>query len=140
MSKTVAVFGTFDFLHIGHLHMLKQARRYGEELVVVLSRDSAVKMLKSKGSVQTERERRALVDALEIVDRVVLGDTEIGTYRSLARIRPDVVAIGYDQRLLKKDLMAYLRKTGKSISVVTLKPYKSGTRKSSLIKKALGVS
>lgn len=93
MTKVMAQ-GTFDILHPGHLHYLRESANLGEELVVVIARDSRVK--EKKGLYFNEDERRKMVEALEPVDKAVLGsDGDI--YSTVEEIDPDVITLGYDQ-------------------------------------------
>ncbi|MFB6217549.1 MAG: adenylyltransferase/cytidyltransferase family protein [Candidatus Aenigmatarchaeota archaeon] len=92
--KTVMAQGTFDILHPGHLHYLRESADEGDELVVVISRDSRVKG--KKDLCFSENERREMVDALEMVDRAVLG-SEGDIYSTVKEIDPDVITLGYDQ-------------------------------------------
>ena len=46
--QRVAVFGVFDGIHAGHQDFLRQAREYGDELVVIVARDKSVTQLKGK--------------------------------------------------------------------------------------------
>ena len=48
--KTVLAFGTFDVLHPGHIHYLKKAKGLGDRLVVIVSRDDSVRLIKKKGA------------------------------------------------------------------------------------------
>ena len=92
----VVVFGTFDILHPGHLQFLKAAKRYGTELIVVVTRDSAVRFQKHRAPLMHEREREAMVNALRCVDRAVLGDAP-GRWTMITKLKPDVICIGHDQ-------------------------------------------
>ncbi len=92
--KTVMAQGTFDILHPGHLHYLKQSARHGDRLVVVISRDS--RMRNKKDLYFSEDKRREMVGALEVVDRAVLG-SEGDIYSTVERADPDVITLGYDQ-------------------------------------------
>ncbi|MFH1181685.1 MAG: adenylyltransferase/cytidyltransferase family protein, partial [Candidatus Woesearchaeota archaeon] len=53
---TVMVFGTFDILHRGHEHFLRQAKKHGR-LIVVVARSSIVRKLKGKPPMFSERKR-----------------------------------------------------------------------------------
>lgn len=86
--------GTFDVLHPGHLHYFRKSAELGDELVVVIARDSRVN--DRKNLVFSEEERREMVEALEVVDRAVLG-TEGDIYETVREIDPDVITLGYDQ-------------------------------------------
>ncbi|PSG98957.1 MAG: FAD synthase [Nanohaloarchaea archaeon SW_7_43_1] len=93
--KTVMAQGTFDILHPGHIHYLEESSGMGDELVVVISRDSRIK--KRKDLVFSEDERKKMVEALESVDRAILG-SETDIYDTVRNVNPDVITLGYDQK------------------------------------------
>jgi FAD synthetase len=87
--------GVFDLLHPGHLYFLTEARRLGDELVVVVARDQTARRLKHEPYVP-EMIRREMVEALKPVDRAILGSpTDI--YQTVVEVRPDLIALGHDQ-------------------------------------------
>lgn len=92
--KTVMAQGTFDILHPGHIYYLKKSAELGEELVVVLARDSRVK--DRKNLVFDEDERREILEALECVDNAILG-SEGDIYSTVEQVDPDIITLGYDQ-------------------------------------------
>jgi len=94
--KVVLANGCFDILHVGHLRYLKGARALGEVLVVAINSDRSVRAIKDPGRpILDERERVALVSALECVDYVVLFD-EPDVTRVLKTLKPAVHAKGTD--------------------------------------------
>ena len=93
--KTVMAQGTFDILHPGHIHYLKESSRMGDELVVVIARDSRIE--KRKDLVFSEDERKEMIKALESVDRAILG-SETDIYDTVRDVNPDVITLGYDQK------------------------------------------
>lgn len=114
--KTVMAQGTFDVLHPGHLHYLQESRKLGDELVVVIARDSRL----DRKLVFSEDERRELVEALEMVDRAILG-SEGDIYSTVEKIDPDVITLGYDQSHEEKDVKAMAEKaTDHSVEVVRI--------------------
>jgi FAD synthetase len=130
--------GVFDILHLGHLHYLVEAKRLGDELVVVVARDSTVRKLKHE-PVTPEEMRREMIEAMKPVDQAVLGD-ETDRYVTVEKVKPDIIAIGYDQEVdeekLNKDLAE--RDMG-HIKVVRLPKFDddlNGTRK--IISKIIG--
>lgn len=129
--KTVLVFGAFDVIHPGHIDFLKQARECGERLVVSIARDSYIKQWKGKVPIHSEETRRQYVLRTGLVDEALLGDEVPGSYTLVRRIHPDVVCLGYDQDLFRRDITAWLARHAPETSVVTLKPYKPETYKSS---------
>lgn len=92
--KTVMAQGTFDIIHPGHIHYLRESAELGDELVVVVARDSRVGQ--HKDLVFDEDERREMLEALEVVDRAVLG-SEGDIYATVSDVDPDVITLGYDQ-------------------------------------------
>jgi len=87
--------GVFDLLHPGHVAFLREARKLGDELVVVVARDSTAKRFKHP-PITPESNRLEMVGALKPVDRALLGN-EGDIYEILDEIRPDVIALGFDQ-------------------------------------------
>lgn len=95
-KRVVFTNGVFDILHAGHIHLLRQARSLGDVLVVGVNSDASARRLKGKNRpINSERDRLALVAALDSVDHVVLFDEETpaGLIRTL---RPDIHAKGGD--------------------------------------------
>lgn len=65
--------GIFDILHAGHVQFLRQAKALGDILVVGINSDGSVQRRKGQGwPINSEQDRLALVEALEMVDYVVL--------------------------------------------------------------------
>jgi D-beta-D-heptose 7-phosphate kinase/D-beta-D-heptose 1-phosphate adenosyltransferase len=99
----VAVSGGFDPIHIGHVRMFEQAKELGDELVVILNNDNWLN--KKKGfAFMPEKERKEVIEALRVVDRVVLtkhkkDDSDVSVCRELRLIKPDVFANGGDRKL-----------------------------------------
>lgn len=114
----VMATGVFDILHLGHLHYLQQAKKLGDELVVVVARDSTVRRMKHE-PVTPERIRRELVDALKPVDHALLGH-EGDIYRTVEEVRPDVIALGWDQSFDAEEVEAECRRRGVPAQVVRL--------------------
>lgn len=112
--KRVMAQGTFDVLHPGHLHYFERSRALGDELVVVLSRDSR------HGDRKTffdEKERKKMVEALETVDRAVLG-SEVDIYETVEKIDPDIITLGYDQNHSEEDVKKMAEKaTGHKVCI-----------------------
>ncbi len=98
----VAVSGGFDPIHIGHIRLFEEARRLGDELVVILNNDNWLR--KKKGHVfMPEKERKEVIEALRPVDRVILtshtkNTKDISVSKELKKIRPDIFANGGDRK------------------------------------------
>ena len=101
----VLATGTFDILHPGHVYFLTQARALGDELFVIIARDSNV--THKPKPILPEEQRLEMVNALGMVDKAFLG-SEKDMFEPLRQIRPDIITLGYDQRfdtdLLEKEL------------------------------------
>jgi len=125
--------GVFDLLHIGHLHYLREAKRLGDELVVVIATDETVRKRKHNPIIPQDM-RRELVEALKPVDRAVIGHAD-DPLKIVEEIDPDIIALGYDQDA--GDLERRLRERGIGAKVVRCTRYSdydlNGTRK--IIKK-----
>lgn len=130
-SKLVMCFGTFDILHPGHLSYFEQAKRYGDRLIVVVGRDSTVLRLKGKLPRHNEQERLAAIQAALPADTAVLGNEGGDFYAIIGEHRPDVIALGYDQ----KANVDALKERFPDIILVRLKSFEPEKYKSSLLKK-----
>lgn len=124
--------GTFDLLHIGHIYFLKEAKKLGDELVVVVARDNTVRELKHE-PVTPEKMRLELIKELKIVDKAALGHKK-DMYAIVEELHPDIIALGYDQIHDEQKITKELRRRKLNIKVVRLPEYTgmedlNGTRK-----------
>jgi cytidyltransferase-like protein len=131
--KTVLMFGTFDILHPGHLRILKQARLLGDKLVVVIALDSTVNAIKKRSPVHNQEERQKQIQAVSSVSRAILG-YEDDKYKVLDEVRPDIIALGYDQEAFVDMLKPELKKRGLKTKIVRLKSYRPEIYKSSKLR------
>ena len=124
MVKVMAT-GTFDLLHLGHIYYLKEAKKLGDKLAVVVATDSTVRRLKHE-PVNHEEVRLKLIKELKIVDEAYLGH-EDDIYEIVKEIKPDVIALGFDQIHDEKNIKAELKKRGINAKVVRLNEFKGGS-------------
>lgn len=102
-KKVVMVSGGFDPVHIGHVRMFKEAKKLGDELVVLLNNDNWLKL--KKGYVfMPEHERKEIIEAFDAVDRVILSSHEkntkdISISKDLRALRPHIFAKGGDRHV-----------------------------------------
>lgn len=103
-KKVVAVSGGFDPLHIGHVRMFQEAKKLGDELVVIINNDHWLRDKKG-APFMPEEERKEIIEAIEGVDRVVLTDHAPGEYfndrsvcRALRAVHPHIFANGGDRK------------------------------------------
>jgi FAD synthetase len=120
MVVRVMATGVFDLLHPGHLYFLTEARKLGDELVVVVARDQTARRLKHETYVP-EHVRREMVEALKPVDRAVLGSTT-DIYETVVAERPQVIALGYDQVWNEKEVERECSRRGVPVRVVRIGP------------------
>ena len=120
MGVRVMATGVFDLLHPGHVYFLEEARRLGDELVVVVARDQTARRLKHEPYVP-EHLRREMVEALKPVDRAVLGSTT-DIYETVVRERPQVIALGHDQPWDAREVERECARRGVPVKVVRLGP------------------
>jgi len=104
MNKRIVCAGTFDHLHRGHMDYLKQARSLGEELIVIVARDETVMKIKGFFPTDNENTRKRNVELTGIPEHVVLGNLDSDLFLILEELNPDVIALGYDQRVPEKEI------------------------------------
>jgi len=122
MTK-VMVFGTFDILHPGHLNLFRQAKRLGDELIVVVARDKTVEEVKGKKPMYDEKSRLKKVQCSVMVNKAVLG-REDDKYSLIEEIKPDAICLGYDQDSFTSSLPEELIKRGLKAKIVRVTKYK----------------
>src|ERR1044072_3236090 len=137
--KVVLVGGVFDLIHPGHIRTLLGARSHGDVLIVVIARTStALKLKKYRQIYHDEDLRRELVSSLSFVDLAVTG-RESSLYDTVEFIKPDIIALGYDQTHSEKEIAENCRKRNLNVRVIRLNTPVPKI-KSSKIKEELGES
>jgi len=116
----VLATGTFDLLHPGHLLYLSEAKALGDELYVIVARDSMIKH-KPKPIIP-EGQRLAMVTALRMVDKAMLG-SETDMFEPLREIKPDIIALGKNQFFSDKELEKQLKSHGINAKVVRIQSF-----------------
>lgn len=131
-QKIVFTNGCFDILHIGHIKYLKEAKTYGDKLIVGLNSDSSVRRLKGmQRPIVPENERAEVLDSLKPVDYVVIFEED--TPMELIKIvRPDVLVKGGDYTEENIVGANYVGTYGGRVVVI---PYVAGRSTTSLIDK-----
>ncbi len=100
-KRVVAVSGGFDPLHKGHVRMCIEAKKLGDELVVILNNDAWLRAKKGAAFMDQE-ERKEILEGLEAVDRVVLTQhaehpADMSVCAELRALKPDIFANGGDR-------------------------------------------
>lgn len=95
--KTVAVAGHWNPLHVGHLALLKEARRMGDKLVVIVANDTQAALKREPVLIPLE-ERMMIMGSIRGVDEVVAAiDTDSTVKETLRLVMPDILASGCDE-------------------------------------------
>ncbi len=127
----VMATGVFDILHLGHIYFLEEARKLGDELIVVVATDKTAEQMKHN-PITSQDMRVKLVSALKPVDKAVLG-YEGDRYTIVKEMKPDIIALGYDQKHDEEQIRSDLKEHGLDVKVVRLEPFMDhdldGTRK-----------
>ncbi len=110
--KRVMAVGVFDLLHAGHLHYMEQAKSLGDHLTVVVAHDDTVRMRKHE-PVTGQELRRRMVNGLKPVDEALIGNPpEVPIFDILPVVKPDVIALGYDQEHAEDRIRSQLDELG----------------------------
>lgn len=137
--KVVLVGGVFDLLHVGHIHTLKSAKLLGDVLIIVVATDSTVSNInKNRKIYHDENSRLELVSSIKFVDKAVIGRKK-SIYDTVEFVRPDIIALGYDQIHDEIAMKKNCFDRGLNIEVVRLSS-PLPELKSSIIKNELGNS
>jgi FAD synthetase len=121
--KTVLASGVFDLLHYGHIRFLEEAKNSGgsdSRLVVIIARDETVRSLKGRGPIIPEDQRRAVVEALRVVDEALLGFEDLDLDRVIQQVKPDIIAVGHDQEAIKNQVKKIKKARELQIEIFTI--------------------
>ncbi|HYA55155.1 MAG TPA: adenylyltransferase/cytidyltransferase family protein [Nitrososphaerales archaeon] len=121
--RVVFIGGGFELIHYGHVYTISRARSLGDVLVVSVARDNTIRKRKKREPLINEGDRVRLLSALRDVDAAILG-VEGDIYVTLQKVKPDIVALGYDQYHLEEEVEREAAKRGMKLKVVRLdSPY-----------------
>lgn len=130
-KKIVVGGGCFDVFHYGHLSFLKNARKEGDFLIILLESDEFIKKNKQKEPIHSLNQRAEILAELECVNLVVklpLLTKDEDYQRVVEIIKPAVIAITEsDEKLKKKRNIA--KKINAQLKIVTnlLSDFSSGS-------------
>jgi len=125
-QKVVLASGVFDLLHLGHVRFLEDAKRAGgknAKLIVIIARDSTVEKTKARKPIMSEDQRCALVESLKVVDEAVLGYEGLEIGEVIEKIKPDLIALGYDQVEMEREVKEYIETHNLPVMVVRIGKY-----------------
>lgn len=124
--KVVLASGVFDLLHIGHVRFLEDAKKAGganAKLVVIIAKDTTVERMKGRKPIMSEDQRLALVESLKVVDEAVMGFEGLDIGEVIDKIKPEVIALGWDQEEMENQVKAYSKAHKEAIMVVRIRKY-----------------
>lgn len=127
-KKVVFTNGCFDMLHVGHLTSFKEAKKYGDVLIVAVNSDASVK--ENKGDLRpiiNESDRIEMVSALEVVDYVVLMDDKTPV-NLIKELKPSISIKGEDWKDKDVPEKAVIESYGGEIKFIKLNPNHSTTK------------
>lgn len=130
------VFGTFDILHPGHIYFLKEAKKMGSRLIVVVARDENVIKLKGKRPLYNCKQRINQIKKTHLADKIISGDL-IDIFKCIKVEKPDIIALGYDQKYFIFELKQFIKKREEKIKIMKIGSYYPSRYKSSIIKNKL---
>ncbi len=119
LLKIVLAGGVFDIIHPGHIHTLGEAKKLGGILIVVIATDSTAVKMKKRRPLHSQGQRRLLVESLKIVDAAVIGD-DSDIFRTVDLIKPQIIALGYDQAHQEKAIIDGCKKINLGVTVARL--------------------
>ena len=117
--RVVLAGGVFDIIHPGHLHTLRGAKALGNVLVVVVATDTTAQKMKNRIPLHNMELRRELVRSLSMVDFAIVGH-EGDIFKTVQFVRPDIIALGYDQIHQEKFIIDGCKKIGVEVSIARL--------------------
>ena len=117
--KVVLAGGVFDIIHPGHIYTLNSAKALGDVLIVVVATDRTAQKMKKRLPLHNQKFRRELVDSLSVVDLCVIGH-EDDIFKTVDLVRPEIIALGYDQIHQEKFIIDGCRKINLDVKVARL--------------------
>jgi len=117
--KVVLAGGVFDIIHPGHIHTLNAAKELGDVLIVVIATDKTAEKMKKRLPLHSQEQRKMLVDSLLVVDLSIVGH-EGDIFKTVDLIRPQIIALGYDQIHQEKFITEGCRKINLNVTVARL--------------------
>lgn len=102
--RVVLAGGVFDIIHPGHIYTLNAAKALGDVLVVVVATDNTAIKMKKRQPLHSQEQRKELVNSLSMVDLCLIGQ-EDDIFKTVNNVRPQIIALGYDQVHQEKSII-----------------------------------
>ena len=94
--RVVLAGGVFDIIHPGHIHTLNAAKALGDVLIIVVATDNTAMKMKKRQPLHSKEQRQELVNSLVMVDLCLIGQ-EDNIFKTVNLVKPQIIALGYDQ-------------------------------------------
>lgn len=117
--RVVLAGGVFDIIHPGHIYTLNAAKSLGDTLVVVVATDKTAKKMKNRIPLHNQEHRKNLVNSLSMVDFCLIGQ-EGDIFKTVEKVKPEIIALGYDQVHQEKFIIDGCRKLNLEVKIARL--------------------
>ena len=117
--RVVLAGGVFDIIHPGHIHTLNAAKILGDVLVVVVATDNTAVKMKKRQPLHRKEQRQELVNSLSMVDLCLIGQ-EDDIFKTVNLVKPQIIALGYDQVHQEKFIIEGCKKINLDAKVARL--------------------
>lgn len=117
--RVVLAGGVFDIIHPGHIHTLNAAKILGDVLVVVVATDNTAVKMKKRQPLHSKEQRQELVNSLSMVDLCLIGQ-EDEIFKTVNLVKPQIIALGYDQVHQEKFIVEGCKKINLDAKVARL--------------------
>ena len=117
--RVVLAGGVFDIIHPGHIYTLNAAKSLGDTLVVVVATDKTAKKMKNRIPLHNQEHRKNLVNSLSMVDFCLIGQ-EGDIFKTVEKVKPEIIALGYDQVHQEKFIIEGCKKINLDAKVARL--------------------
>jgi cytidyltransferase-like protein len=111
--------GVFDIIHPGHIYTLNAAKALGDVLVVVIATGNTAVKMKKRRPLHAEEQRQELISSMSMVDLCLIG-SEGDIFKTVSKVRPDIIALGYDQVHQEKFITDGCKSLGLNVRVARL--------------------
>lgn len=119
LLSIVLAGGVFDIIHPGHIYTLNAAKALGDVLVVVVFTDNTAVKMKKRKPLHTQEQRQELVNSLSMVDLCLIGQEE-NMFKTVNHVKPQIIALGYDQIHQEKFIIEGCKKINLDAKVARL--------------------
>jgi len=127
-KKIILTNGCFDVIHAGHIHLLENAKKLGDFLIVAINSDKSIKALKGNNRpINKLSARIEVLKALACVDLIITFD-ELTPLKIIKMISPDYLVKGGDYKI--KDVIgaAIVKANKGKVKIIKIKKGFSTTK------------